>query len=468
MPAGLDRRASPERDAGVTLDPPSTPPLAPGLLISAPASGCGKTTITLGLQRALRRRGLRVAPVKNGPDYIDPAFHAAATGRSSLNLDGFAMSDDLLDALAVTAARDSDIVIAEGAMGLFDGVRGAPGRTGASADLAARFGWPVLLVLDVSGQAQSAGAVALGCARFDPRITIAGVILNKVASPRHRHSAEDGLKRVGMPVLGAIGRDKAIALPSRHLGLVQAGETADLDQVLERLADIVDAALDLDAIVALAATTLVAQASFTHAALRPPGQRIALARDAAFSFIYPHVIAGWRTAGAEIVPFSPLSNEAPPADCDCCWLPGGYPELHAGRLAAAVQFKQGLRGFAETRPVHGECGGYMVLGRALEDEHGAMHSMTDLLPVTTSYARRHRHLGYRIARLASDCSLGQAGDVLAGHEYHYCSVLPEASAPANLAGITDADGVSLGTTGHRASKVSGTFFHAIAEQRSGA
>jgi cobyrinic acid a,c-diamide synthase len=441
---------------------------APGLLISAPASGCGKTTITLGLQRALVRRGMRVAAVKNGPDYIDPAFHAAATRRSSLNLDGFAMDGSRLDALARTAAGNCDIVVAEGAMGLFDGVRGEPGRTGASADLAARFGWPVLLVLDVAGQAQSAGAVALGCARFDPRIRIAGVILNKVASPRHRRSAEEGLARAGLPVLGAIARDRAIALPSRHLGLVQAGETADLDAVLDRLADIVEAALDLDAVIALAATTLTASGAHARPALQPPGQRIALASDAAFSFIYPHVMAGWRAAGAEIVPFSPLADEVPGADCDACWLPGGYPELHAGALAGAGRFKAGLRAFARTRPVHGECGGYMALGHALEDEHGTLHVMAGLLPVTTSYARRRRHLGYRIARLALPCPLGEAGAAIAGHEYHYCSVLEDVSAPANLAAITDAGGAALGMTGHREARVSGTFFHAIADGWSGA
>src|SRR3954471_684512 len=226
--------------------------LAPGLLVAAPRSGSGKTTVTLGLQRALVRRGVRVRGVKCGPDYIDPGFHAAATGAPSLNLDSFAMPDALLAALAAAVSTDADLVVAEGSMGLFDGVRRETGRSGASADIAARFGWPVLLVLDVSGQAQSAAAVALGCARFDPRLTIAGVVLNKVASERHRRLVEDGLGRIGLPVLGALARDPMLVLPERHLGLVQAGETADLDGRLDRLADATERSLDLDRIVRLA------------------------------------------------------------------------------------------------------------------------------------------------------------------------------------------------------------------------
>jgi cobyrinic acid a,c-diamide synthase len=255
----------------------------------------------------------------------------------------------------------------------------------------------VILVLDVSGHAQSAAAVALGCARFDPRITVAGVILNKVASERHRRLIEDGLLRVGLPSLGVIARDARIELPERHLGLVQAGETADLEDRLERLADLVERSVDLERLAALAGATPVA-ATANAPPLPLPGQRIALAADPAFSFVYPHVLAGWRDAGAEIATFSPLADEPPPEACDACWLPGGYPELHAGRLAAATRFLDGLRRFAQTRPVHGECGGYMVLGRTLEDGEGQIHPMADLLPVATSYARRKFHLGYRVAR----------------------------------------------------------------------
>jgi cobyrinic acid a,c-diamide synthase len=437
-------------------------PFAPGILVAAPRSGSGKTTVTLGLQRALARRGLRVRGVKCGPDYIDPAFHAAATGAPSLNLDSFAMPDGLLATLAAAAASDADLVIAEGSMGLFDGVRGEVGRTGASADVAARFGWPVLLVLDVSGHAQSAAATALGCARYDPRLTLAGVILNNVASERHRRLIEDGMRRVGVPVLGAIARDPTITLPERHLGLVQAGETAGLELRLERLADIAEASLDLDAILALALPTQVGSESHGPA-LPPPGQRIALGWDEAFSFAYPHVLSGWRGAGAEIAPFSPLADEAPPEGCDCCWLPGGYPELHAGRLAASTRFLAGLKRFSESRPVHGECGGYMVLGRSLQDAAGEIHVMAGLLPVESSYKKRKLHLGYRVARLVEASIFGPSGTVLVGHEFHYSSVVAgEPSAAEALTSVQDSEGAELGWSGHRLGHVSGTFFHAVA------
>jgi cobyrinic acid a,c-diamide synthase len=433
---------------------------APGLLVAAPRSSSGKTTVALALMRALTRRGLRIRAAKCGPDYIDPAFHRAATGWPSFNLDSFAMAPPMLDALASAAAADADLVIAEGSMGLFDGVRAAESRTGANADIAARFGWPVVLVVDVSGAAQSAAAVALGCKLYDSRITIAGVILNKVASARHRRLVEAGMERVGLRVLGVLMRDAQLVLPERHLGLVQAGETTDLEMRLDRLADLAEAGIDLDAVTACAGGTVPVS---TGSLIAPPGQRIAVARDAAFSFLYPHIEAGWRRAGAELVPFSPLADEPPREDCDVCWLPGGYPELHAGRLAGAGRFLDGLRTFAQARPVHGECGGYMVLGQSLEDAEGATHAMAGLLPVRTSYHRRKLHLGYRIARLCANGVLGKRGARLIGHEFHYASeVSPVPNESAALAQVTDAEDIALGLAGHRLGTVTGSFFHVIA------
>jgi cobyrinic acid a,c-diamide synthase len=345
-------------------------------------------------------------------------------------------------------------------MGLFDGIVAGEGRTGANADIAARYGWPVVLVLDVSGAAQSAAAMALGCVHYDPRIRIAGVILNKVASARHRRLVEAGLARVGIPVLGALMRDAGLVLPERHLGLVQARETGDLEARLDHLADLAEAGLDLDAILAAARE---GPALIAGALPRPPGQRIAVASDAAFSFLYPHMEAGWREVGAELVPFSPLADEAPPADCDACWLPGGYPELHAGRIAAASRFLGGLRAFGTDRPVHGECGGYMVLGESLEDADGVAHAMAGLLPVATSYRTRRLHLGYRVATLVADAVLGPAGSRLVGHEFHYASELtPRPGLDRALAEVTDAEGVPLGLAGHRQGRVTGSFFHLVA------
>ena len=434
---------------------------ARGILVAAPRSGSGKTTVTLGLLAALRRHGVRVRAAKAGPDLIDPAFHAAATGHASVNLDSWAMPPGLLDALTVATSNNADIVVVEGAMGLFDGVEGETSRTGAASDLAARYRLPVLLVLDVAAQAQSAAAAVRGFMSHDPAVRIAAVILNKVGSPRHARLAGDAIARLGIPVLGAIPRDATLMLPERHLGLVQAGEHGDLTARLAQLADMVETHCDLDAIAALA-SPLAISADSTSPVLPPPGQRIALAQDAAFSFVYPHVLNGWRTVGAEIIAFSPLANEAPPDGCDVCWLPGGYPELHAGALAAALRFRDGLIRFAATRPVHGECGGYMVLGKSLEDADGTTHAMTGLLGHATSFRSRKLHLGYREARLRADGPLGAAGTRMRGHEFHYASLIA-AGHDDPFADLTDAQGQPVTERGGRRGNVTGTFFHAIAK-----
>ena len=430
----------------------------PGLVIAAPATGSGKTTLTLALLTALRRRGRVVQPYKCGPDYIDPAFHAAAAGRASFNLDSWAQGRDRIDAL-LDAGNDADLCLAEGVMGLFDGVAtaGAWGN-GSTADIAAATGWPVVLVLDVAGQAQSAAAVALGFARYRDDVTIAGVILNKVASERHTALVRDGLARIGMPVFGAIGRDKTLTMPERHLGLVQAQEDTALAARLTALADLVEHDVDLAALQAAACSTR--RPSHTAAPrLVPPGQRIALARDVAFSFVYPHLVAGWRAAGAEIVAFSPLADEPPDPSCDVAWLPGGYPELHAGKLAAASRFAEGVRAFAQTRPVHGECGGYMTLGAGLIDAAGTRHAMLGLLGLETDFAQRRLHLGYRTATLLAPIPGHAAGCVLRGHEFHYARVVAQPDQP--LADIRDAAGVPTAETGGRRGRVTGSFFHMV-------
>ena len=430
------------------------------LIVAAPRSGSGKTIVTLALLAALRRRGVAVRAGKSGPDYIDPAFHAAACGAPGVNLDSWAMAPGLMDALIAEAAGE-ELFVVESSMGLFDGVTGQPGRTGAAADIAARLDLPVVLVLDISGQSQSAAAVARGFAGHDKAVRVAGVILNRVASPRHRAGAEGAMAAIGLPVLGAVPRDATLALPERHLGLVQAGEHGDLPARLAALADMAEAHLDLGAIAALAAPLRLSPDA--RPPLRPPGQRIALARDGAFSFVYPHLLRGWRRAGAEIVPFSPLAGEGPDPGCDCCWLPGGYPELHAGTLAGSGWLER-LRRFAATRPVHGECGGYMVLGQALIDAEGTAHGMAGLLGHAASFARRRMQLGYRAATLLADGPLGPAGTVLRGHEFHYATLAEPGEDPP-FAAMADGAGGALPASGGRRGRVSGTFFHSIAEAR---
>lgn len=432
-----------------------------GLLVSAPSSGTGKTTVTLGLLRALADDGLVVQPFKSGPDYIDPAFHRAACGRASFNLDTWAMGPRLLDAISAQATG-AEMCIAEGSMGLFDGVA-TVGQTGfgSSAETAQRMGWPVVLVVDVSGQAQSAAATALGFRSYLPDLSFAGVILNRVASPRHERLTRLGMERAGLPVLGALPRRGDLALPERHLGLIQAVEHPDLDTAIAGYAEFLRAHVDLEAIKAAALEADLPAAGPLPA---PPAQRIALAQDAAFSFTYPHLLKGWRDAGAEIQPFSPLADEAPAADADLVWLPGGYPELHAGKLAAASSFWDGLRKHAQTRPVHGECGGYMALGKVLIDKGGQSHEMAGLLGLVTSYEKRKFHLGYRRAILKAPMPGVAIGQALRGHEFHYTTILEEPDAP--LADVFDADGNPVPETGSRRENVTGTFFHLItAEDR---
>ncbi|WJR68999.1 cobyrinate a,c-diamide synthase [Neorhizobium sp. CSC1952] len=433
---------------------------ARALVIGAPRSGSGKTSVTIGLLRAFARRGVKVRGIKTGPDYIDPGFHEAATHLPGLNLDSWAMAPDLLRHLARQQADDAELILIESAMGLFDGIPGEKNRSGAASDLARLFGLPVLLVLDVSGQSQTAAAIAYGFAHYDPQVKIAACILNRAGSERHRKLSGEAIEAIGLPVVGTILRDPTLILPERHLGLVQASEHPEMDAHIERLADAMEASLDLDAIYAAAKPFDIPPGS-SEKILPPPGQRIALAEDAAFTFLYPHLKRGWREAGAEIVPFSPLADEAPPTGCDICWLPGGYPELHAGQLASAENFKRGLKRFADTKPVHGECGGYMVLGETLEDAEGITHAMTGLLSHRTSFAKRRMNLGYRQAELMADSPAGRQGTVIRGHEFHYASVV-SAGTDAPFAAIADGAGRPIGQTGGRRGLVSGAFFHAIA------
>lgn len=430
-------------------------PLAPGLIVAGPQSGVGKTLVTIGLQRAFARTGLAVGAAKCGPDYIDPGFHAAATGRLSINLDGFAMAPEVLRGLAGHMAREVDLIVAEAAMGLYDGA----GQATTAAEVARQTGWPVLLVVDAEGAGQSVAAVAHGLATFPGGPPIIGAVVNRAASDRHAAIIAEGFQAIGVPLLGTIRRDPELGLPSRHLGLVQAREHETLDARIDAIAAVVARSCDLAAIHAAAGPTLSAPPAAVH--IRPPGQRIALAADDAFAFFYPHLAAWWRQAGAEIRTFSPLADEPPPDDCDACWLPGGYPELHAGRLAGNARFLDGLRQFAARAPVHGECGGYMLLGRSIEDGDGVVHRMAGLLPVDTSIAKRKLSLGYRRAELCEATRFAEVDTPLWGHEYHHATITsaPEGEPFARLA---DAAGKSLGTAGHRAGQVTGSFFHLIA------
>ncbi len=434
-----------------------------GLILAAPASGSGKTLVTAGLLRHLRRRGLRVAAAKAGPDFIDPTFHAAASGGPCINLDPWAMRPQTLAARVAALEAAAEIVLCEGVMGLFDGT-GADGEAGSTAELAQLTGWPVVLVVDARGQGASVAALLRGFAYHWPELPLAGVVFNRVASHRHGALLAGAAARhlPGLAVLGALPADPALALPSRHLGLVPASETTAAEAVIDRAAAQIGVSFDIDRLLRLARPSLLGGAADGNAPNLPPlGQSIAVARDDAFRFVYPAVLDGWRRDGAELSFFSPLADQPPDPGAAAVYLPGGYPELWAGRLAAGERFFHGLRGAAaEAKPVYGECGGYMVLGEALIDADGRRHPMAGLLPLATSFAERRLSLGYRGASLLASGPLGPRGARFRGHEFHYATVIREGAAD-RLWSVANAAGADLGRHGLRRGSAFGSFIHLI-------
>jgi cobyrinic acid a,c-diamide synthase len=426
-----------------------------GILIAAPSSGSGKTTVTLGLLRALRNLAVDVAPAKAGPDYIDPAYHAVASGAACVNLDPWAMRSDLISALASRHTEGSKILIVEGMMGLFDGA--SDGR-GSAADLAKHLSLPIILVIDCARQSHSIAALVSGFRDFRRDVMIAGLILNRVGSARHEMMLRSALQPVGIPVLGSLPKSEQLQLPERHLGLIQAGEHHDLDSFLENAGAMISERVDVRAVLDIAGRYGPMDSMANIKRFPPLGQRIAVARDNAFAFSYVHLLDGWRRRGAEISFFSPLADEAPVANSDAIYLPGGYPELYAGKLAAADHFTDGMKqAAAKSVPIYGECGGYMVLGESIEDAAGASHRMLGLLPVETSFAKRKLHLGYRRLRPLEGAPFSAP---LTGHEFHYASIVREGNAD-RLFRVSDALGNDLGDAGLRVGPVSGSYMHVI-------
>ncbi|MGA1802794.1 cobyrinate a,c-diamide synthase [Rhizobium sp. HT1-10] len=426
-----------------------------GLMISAPSSGSGKTTVTLGLLRALRNRGVAIAPGKAGPDYIDPAFHAAASGTPCINFDPWGMRPELIAANAGLHQAGGRMLVVEAMMGLFDG---AADGCGTAADLSAMLSLPVVFVVDAARTSQSVAALVSGFANFRADIRIVGVVLNRVGSARHELMLRQALEAIRMPVVAVVRTDKALAVPERHLGLVQAGEHAGLDAFVERAAAAVSAECDFDLLLRAGAGGNARPSPANIARLAPLGQRIAVARDIAFAFCYEHMLLGWRRRGAEISFFSPLADEAPDAGADAIYLPGGYPELHAGAIASAGVFQAAMRDAAGRGVrIFGECGGYMTLGEGLLDASGTRHAMLGLLPVVTSYETRKRHLGYRrVTPLAG--SYFEAP--MKAHEFHYSTLISEGEADPLFA-VRDALDLDLGTAGLQRGNVAGSYMHLI-------
>jgi cobyrinic acid a,c-diamide synthase len=412
--------------------------LAKAFVVAAPASGSGKTMITLGLLRTLKNRGFRVTSAKVGPDYIDPRFHEAATGVPCVNLDPWAMPKEM--AASLLQEIDAEVVVIEGVMGLFDGPQGARGST---ADLAAELDLPILLVLDASHQAQSIAALAQGFINFRKGLNFAGIILNRVASDRHAEL-----------LLGIVRRNDSLNWPSRHLGLVQAQENQQLEAFIDSAASTVTRETNLDNLLTIG--TIFRFETPNQNILTPLGQHIAVAKDEAFNFAYPHILQKWKTSGVQLSFFSPLADEVSAPDADAIYLPGGYPELHAGRIAQNQTFLTGLRNSKAL--IYGECGGYMVLGDAIIDAEGRSHAMAGLLPLTTSFATRKLHLGYRrLTALA-----GPWKKQLRGHEFHYSTIASEGKAD-RLFSARDAAGNDLGAMGMKRDNVMGSYAHIICE-----
>lgn len=432
------------------------------IVVAGVASGVGKTTVTLGLLEAFRRRGLTAQAFKVGPDFIDPGLHRLVTGRPSYNLDGWMCGRSHAMAAVQRYAADADVAVVEGVMGCFDGVDGTS-ETGSTAEMAKWLAAPVVLVLDASAQARSAAAVALGFERFDPALRVAGVIVNRVAGEAHGRAVLDALGAAIHAVpLGALPLDGELTLPERHLGLVTAIEGPLTDARRARLGEAIEKHVDLDRLLALASPMDMENSGATGAARidAPPvrdtqgcaalpvrlagvgavpeapshpcavAPRIGVARDAAFQFYYEENLALLRDAGAELVFWSPIADARVP-DVDGLYLGGGYPELHARDLAGNRATRAGVRAFAASgRPVFAECGGLMYLADALEDAEGCSHPMVGVLPTTVRMRSSRLTLGYTEVVVASDGPLGEAGAIVRGHEFHRATMDPVPTAIA--------------------------------------
>lgn len=411
----------------------------PTILIGGTASGVGKTSLTLGIVRGLRRRGLRVQTFKVGPDFLDPTYLAAASGRTCYNLDGWMTGRDYVRSLFERACQDADIAVVEGVMGLFDGAE--PDRLeGSSAEIAEWLGSPVLLVANAHGASRSLAAAVRGFADFEPTVRLAGVIANRCGSDRHVESLRTSLRAACCPPLvGAVPRDALPVLEHRHLGLLTADTQTLTEQTLEALADAAERWVDLDAVMALAKEEKEGDTNESpRKAFRGPSRtdaqdapqrmsaavvRIGVARDRAFHFYYPDNLEALRAAGAELVEFSPLADRELPEGLGGLYFGGGYPEVHAAELAANASMRAAVREFADGGGcIYAECGGLMYLGRAVRGADGARHEMAGVLPVATRMLERLRTLGYVEVELAAEAPLGVEGERLRGHEFHYSEI----------------------------------------------
>lgn len=396
--------------------------ILPRIVIAGTSSGVGKTSISLGIARAVAQRGQRVQTFKVGPDFLDPLHLAGASGTVCYNLDSWMTGTDYIQRLFTTVARDADISIIEGVMGMFDGADPA-GIAGSTAEIAATLDSPVILVINTHGMSGSIAPVVKGFRDFHPDVTLAGAIANNCGSLRHVRLLRDALHAAGLPPLvGAIPRDSLPRIPDRHLGLVTPGQTGFPEDLFSDIASAVSSHVDLDMIVALArsapALTAVPPAPPTIA--QAPLRRIGVAKDKAFFFYYPDNLRLLEAGGAELVEFSPLTDTAVPRDLDALYIGGGYPEEYAEQLSANGAMRDSVRNYAESGgTVYAECGGFMYLGESMATTADRTFAMTGVIPVSTRMLPRLKTLGYADVTLAGDSVLGREGTKFRGHEFHY-------------------------------------------------
>jgi cobyrinic acid a,c-diamide synthase len=442
----------------------------PRLVVAAPASGHGKTTVATGLIAALRARGLTVSPHKVGPDYIDPGYHALAAGRPARNLDAWLTLPELIAPLFLHGAADADVAVVEGVMGLFDGVTGGADSLddfASSAHVARLLGAPVLLVVDAAAQARSIAALVHGFVHFDPAVQIGGVVLNRVGSDRHEQILRDALTGIGVPVLGAIRREDKVATPARHLGLVPVAErAADAVDAVAAMGDLVARTCDLEAILTMAAAAprMDSRPWDPHLALGPTPRvpvggrpRIAVAGGPAFTFSYAEHAELLVAAGAEVVTVDPLHDESLPAGTRGLVIGGGFPELHAAALSENERLRKDVADLAASGGVVvGECAGLLYLARELNSA-----PMCGVLDVAATMTPRLT-LGYRTAIAAVDSVLMRAGEQVRGHEFHRTTCDPRAGAPDTRPAwtfTTNADGSLVPDEGHAAGNVHASYLH---------
>lgn len=439
-----------------------------GFLIAAAQSGSGKSTVSLAVMAAMRRRGLRVAPFKCGPDFIDPGYHRTVTGNPSINLDGWICPEEFVQETFLLHSADSDLAIIEGVMGLFDGI-GSSTREGSSAQIASITGAPVVLVVNARGMAASAAALVKGFAGFDPQVRLAGVIFNNVGSESHAELLRSALAEAlpEISVLGCVPRDEALVIPSRHLGLVTAEDNPLSDGFIRRLADMAEGCLDLDQLAGLnfaPASPVQCSRMPNEATSINRGEaavvRIAVARDAAFCFVYQDNLRLLAEAGAEVIFFSPLHDRKLPADIHGIYLPGGYPELYAARLSANTAMAESIRAaVASNMPVYAECGGFMYLteGLVASDSQPAA-DMVGIFPVRARMLPRRKALGYRQVEFVTHSVVGADGAICRGHEFHYSEI---GAMPDEIERCyqVSRQGSELGLEGYRIGNCLGSYIH---------